>query len=140
MRFVEQPQKVQVDGKYQWEAKITFDEGLVTLAPRLGVEIGAASELSQPALALAPDMGTAMLLVVRETFKSPWQSVLYSIFVLAAAFHAFNGFWTFLITWGFLLSYRSQKAMIPFSVMGIGLLSFLGLAAIWGSYWINLRQ
>jgi succinate dehydrogenase / fumarate reductase cytochrome b subunit len=84
--------------------------------------------------------GTAMLLMVRDQFKSPLMAILYTIFVLAAAYHAFNGFWTALITWGAILSYRSQKAMIPISLAGIFLLSFLGLAAIWGSYWINLRN
>ncbi|HAB98488.1 MAG TPA: succinate dehydrogenase [Parachlamydiales bacterium] len=141
MRFVERPREVHLEGQKKWEVEIQFDEGLTTLAPRLGVQMPAVqSEPLQPIAVLAPDMGTATLLVVREAFKSPWQSVLYSVFVLAAAFHAFNGFWTFLITWGFLLSYRSQKAMIPFSVIGIGLLSFFGLAAIWGSYLINLRH
>ena len=66
-------------------------------------------------------------------------AVLYTIFVLAAAFHAFNGLWTSLITWGAMLSYQSQRAMIPICWLGVGLLAFLGLAAIWGSYWINLR-
>ncbi len=83
--------------------------------------------------------GTAFLLMVRDTFKSPLMGVLYTIFLLAAAFHAFNGFWTFLITWGIILSYRSQKAMIPVSVIGILVLAFLGLAAIWCSYFVNLR-
>ncbi|OGN65316.1 MAG: hypothetical protein A3E80_03850, partial [Chlamydiae bacterium RIFCSPHIGHO2_12_FULL_49_9] len=78
--------------------------------------------------------GTAMLLMVRDSFKKPWLAALYTIFVLAAAFHAFNGFWTAMITWGLILSYRSQKAMIPVGWIGIALLSFLGLAAIWGSY------
>jgi succinate dehydrogenase / fumarate reductase cytochrome b subunit len=90
-------------------------------------------------VAVCPKPGTAMLLSVRDTFKSPLMAVLYTLFVLAAAFHACNGFWTFLITWGWILSMRSQKAMIPMSLLGMLFLSFLGLAAIWGSYWINLR-
>lgn len=90
-------------------------------------------------VAVAATPGTAMLLMVRDTFKSPVMAVLYTIFLLAAAFHAFNGFWTFLITWGLILSYRSQKAMVPVSVVGMAVLSLLGLAAIWCSYWINLR-
>jgi succinate dehydrogenase / fumarate reductase cytochrome b subunit len=90
-------------------------------------------------VAACPKPGTAMLLTIRDTFKSPLMVALYTIFVLAAAFHAGNGFWTFLITWGLILSMRAQRAMIPISVFGMLLLSFLGLAAIWGSYWINLR-
>ena len=145
MRFVHYPEKVHSGGQEKWLTQIQFDEGLVTLAPRLGVEItarceGSSLQAGEPVNAFSPTIGTAFLLVVRDAFKSPFQSVFYSIFVLAAAFHAFNGFWTFLITWGVILSYRSQRAMIPVSVVGVGLLSFLGLAAIWGSYWINLRH
>ncbi len=146
MRFVEKPQEMRIAGKTVWTVQVRFDPGLSSLAKRLNVEIHPIYEdketfnANDPVMAISPDMGTAFLLVVRDTFKSPLQSALYSIFVLAAAFHAFNGFWTFLITWGALLSYRSQRAMIPVSVVGIGVLSFLGLAAIWGSYWINLRH
>jgi succinate dehydrogenase / fumarate reductase, cytochrome b subunit len=88
-------------------------------------------------VAVADSPGKAMLLMVRDTFKSPLNAVLYTIFLLAAAFHAFNGFWTFLITWGVILSYRSQKAMIPVCMIGMAVLALLGLAAIWGSYWLN---
>ncbi|MBI5273190.1 MAG: succinate dehydrogenase [Chlamydiia bacterium] len=90
-------------------------------------------------VASAPVPGVAMLLMVRDTFKSPWMAVFYTVFVLAAAFHAFNGFWTFLITWGIILSYRAQRRMSAVSVAGMGLLAVLGLIAIWCSYWINLR-
>lgn len=91
-------------------------------------------------IAEANKPGTAMLLMVRDHFKSPLMAVLYTIFVLAAVFHACNGFWTALITWGAMLSYRSQKAMIPIAWIWVGVLSFLGLASIWGSYWLNLRN
>lgn len=146
MRFIERPEEMHIAGKTVWTVQVRFDPGLASLSKRLGVEIhplygeNETFVVNDSVTAVTPDMGTAFLLVVRDAFKSPLQSVLYSIFVLAAAFHAFNGFWTSLITWGALLSYRSQKAMIPASAVGIGVLSFLGLAAIWGSYWINLRQ
>jgi len=90
-------------------------------------------------VAAAPSPGKAMLLSVRNTFKSFFWSIFYSVFVIATCFHAFNGLWTFLITWGALLSMRSQKSMIPVCISAIFILSFLGLAAIWGSYWVNLR-
>lgn len=90
-------------------------------------------------IASCPKAGTAMLLNVRDTFKSPLMALLYTVFVLSAAFHACNGFWTFLITWGFILSTRAQRALIPVSVIGMLFLSFLGFIAVWGSYWINLR-
>ena len=90
-------------------------------------------------LACAKDFGTATLLAVRNTFKSPIYMGLYTIFVLAACFHACNGFWTFLLTWGWVLKMSAQRAWTTVvAVMMVGLV-FLGLAAIWGTYWINLR-
>ncbi|MDE3045074.1 MAG: succinate dehydrogenase [Verrucomicrobiota bacterium] len=129
MRFLEQPKKV----NEQWVVQVSADERLPPLAEKLGVQLVSEGRVVH---ATANSPGAAMLLVVRDTFKSPLMIVLYTIFLLAAAFHAFNGFWTFLITWGIILSARSQRAMIPLSIVGMGLLTFLGLAAIWGSYWL----
>ncbi len=86
-------------------------------------------------LAVARDFGTASLLGVRNTFKVPLYAGLYTLFVLAACFHAFNGFWTFLLTWGWILKMSAQQAW--FKVAGILMLGLigLGLAAIWGTYW-----
>ena len=70
-------------------------------------------------VAVSSKAGTAMLLNIRDTFKNPFVATLYTIFVLAAAFHASNGFWTFLITWGWIISARSQRAMIPLSLLGM---------------------
>lgn len=91
-------------------------------------------------VALCPDVGTALLLATRDVFKSPWMAFFYTLFVGAALFHAFNGLWTFLISWGAILSVRSQAKALNVCIVLMGLLGFLGLAAIWGSYWINLRH
>ncbi len=91
-------------------------------------------------VAAAKNPGTAILLTTRDTFKSPFMDILYTFFVLAAVYHAFNGCWVFLNTWGILLNIRSQRAMVPISYAFMLLFLFLGLAAIWGSYWINLRS
>ena len=188
MRFLEYPMKVEIGNQVRYLNRISFDEGLSTLAPRLHVTLytpeqiaGMKEEMANKrnslpeeglglkkgqeledvqiaeqqyhwvgklasfrlgksdVIAEASMPGTAMLLMVRDQFKSPLMAILYTIFVLAAAFHAFNGFWTSMITWGVMLSYRSQKAMNPVSAVGIFTLAFLGLAAIWGTYWINLR-
>lgn len=90
-------------------------------------------------LACAQDFGTASLLAVRNTFKYPIYVVLYTIFVLAACFHACNGFWTFLITWGWVLKMAAQRAWTTVATVMMAVLIFLGLAAVWGTYWINLR-
>lgn len=91
------------------------------------------------AVAICKDFGTASLLSVRDTFKNPIYVGIYTIFVLSACFHAFNGFWTFLITWGVVLRAAAQKAMGKFAVGLMILITFLGLLAIWGTYWLNIR-
>jgi len=192
MRFLHVPTEVPSTIGTQYFVKLRFDEGLYTLAARLGVTLlttkdqAAARLLLQqssfpPAsfeerktyneeervkrvmyqnlqedriwletftqqslhadqvLAMAPKPGTAFLLMVRDIFKSPFYAVLYTIFVIASAFHAFNGFWTFLLTWGLILSYRSQNRLFPIGVIGMIGLTLLGCAAIWCSYWVNLR-
>lgn len=91
-------------------------------------------------IAVSENFGTAELLMVRETFKSPAMLILYTVLVLSACFHAFNGLWTFMITWGVTLSAASQNIMKRIALFLMALISFLGLAAIWGTYWINLKQ
>lgn len=133
MRFMSAPESLDFEGRKMSVVRVSMDKSLPALAERLNVKLIAQGE---EFLAIAETPGTAMLLMVRDAFKSVWVAALYSVFLAAAAFHAMNGFWTFLITWGAILSARSQKAMIPVSVVGMGLLLFLGLAAIWGSYWL----
>jgi succinate dehydrogenase / fumarate reductase cytochrome b subunit len=138
MRFLNYPHEIKSGNETLYQVTITQDPGLITLSQRLNVSLCNVDKIHT--VATAPTPGAAMLLMVRDTFKSPLMMILYSIFVLAAAFHACNGLWTFLITWGLILSYRAQKSLIPFSVLGVALLSFLGFAAIWGSYLINLKR
>ena len=132
MRFWDQPKEL---GPHAFAIEVSGDPGLPALAERLHVQLMPQGDCW---LAVAPDAGTGMLLMVRDVFKSPWMMGLYAIFVLSAAFHAFNGLWTFLITWGVLLSVRSQRACLPLAWCGVALLAFWGLAAI-GCYWVNLR-
>lgn len=86
-------------------------------------------------LAVAPHIGSAIFLILRETFKSIWMVLLYSILVVAATFHAFNGLWTFMIKWGITLTRRAQKRMRTLSTVLMFLVTALGLAAAWGTYW-----
>ncbi len=90
-------------------------------------------------VAMSDNFGTAVLLMLRETYKSVYLCILYSIFVLLAAFHGCNGLWTCAITWGVAASQRGQRIVRIFSNALMCLLIFLGLACIWGVYWINLR-
>ncbi|MEM8727298.1 MAG: succinate dehydrogenase [Chlamydiota bacterium] len=96
--------------------------------------------LGNEVIAQADNFGTATLLIVRESFKSVFKSILYTIFVLAAVFHAFNGLWTFMITWGVILKMRSQSLAVNGCVMLMLIVGFLGLVSIWGTYYLNLRN
>jgi succinate dehydrogenase / fumarate reductase cytochrome b subunit len=90
-------------------------------------------------VAVAKDFGTASVLAVRDTFKDPIYVGLYTIFVLAACFHGFNGLWTFCITWGLVLKVAAQQRILRWAWALMILVTFLGLAAIWGTYWLNLK-
>jgi succinate dehydrogenase / fumarate reductase cytochrome b subunit len=90
-------------------------------------------------IAAASDFGTATLLIVRDSFKSVFKSILYTIFVLAAVFHGFNGLWTFMLTWGIVLKMRSQLTAVNVCIALMVLVAFLGLASVWGTYYLNLR-
>lgn len=138
MRFLRDPEDRVVNNQVQYVVEVSTDAGLAHVAERLHVQLEPIS--SDEVRVVAKDPGTALLMMVRDTFKSFWMIGLYTVFVLAAVFHAGNGLWTALITWGVLLSYRSQKAFLPVVWLFIGVLGFLGLAAIWGSYWLNLRN
>nr|NGX46289.1 hypothetical protein [Chlamydiota bacterium] len=90
-------------------------------------------------VAASPSFGTCTLLTVRDTFKNPWWGAIYTIFVLCAVFHACNGLWTSMLTWGWMVRYGAQKGAVKFCLGLMVILAFLGLAAVWGTYYLNLR-
>lgn len=91
-------------------------------------------------IAASDNFGTAELLMLRDTFKIPLMIVLYTLLVLATCFHAFNGLWTFMISWGVTLTRRAQHWMWVFSVFLMTVIGGLGLSAVWLTYWINLKS
>lgn len=174
MRFLNYPEEVKVGDQTYYMVEVHNDEGLSTVAERLGVSLYTASAIEtyhasvfqdesqvsaqrakqaqafantlasfeptdDQVVASAKDFGTADLLVVRNVMQSFWMIGLYSIFVISAVYHAFNGLWTFLITWGITLTAVSQRLARKLSIGLMLLIGFLGLAAAWGTFWINLR-
>ncbi len=139
-RFLEYPAERLVGSSSYYVVTVTPDEKLSQLAKRLDVALhdqsspfpGAAALHEGEILAAAPDFGSASLLVVRDTFKNPIYIALYTLFVLVACFHAFNGFWTFLITWGLILKASAQRAWTSVALCLMIVFICLGLAAIWG--------
>lgn len=94
---------------------------------------------SNEVIAVSKSFGVATLLSVRDTFKSPLMITLYTIFVIAACFHGFNGLWTSMISWGITLTERSQQVMRWIAVAFTVVLALLGLCAVWLTYLVNLR-
>jgi succinate dehydrogenase/fumarate reductase cytochrome b subunit (b558 family) len=77
------------------------------------------------------NFGVATSILLKETFSNIWFCLLYTVFVLAASFHAFNGLWTSMITWGVTLSLKAQRVCRWIVFFLMILVSFWGLATIW---------
>lgn len=161
MRFVEYPLTAEKGAEHAYMVRVSSDEGLHTLAKRLDVKLYNQSQIEElkrsenhpwmqaltyrplkenEVMAVADNFGTAELLMVRDTFKMPVMIVLYTLLVLATCFHAFNGLWTVMITWGVSLSQYSQRWMRRLTTGLMILVGFLGLSAVWLTYWINLKH
>lgn len=163
MRFLEFPVEASQNGQRYYLVKLTEDEGLNTVSQRLGVEIYSPDKIESvfngkrdqeeqvfalkqraikagEVIAISKDFGTAELLMVRDTFKKPIMMLLYTILVIVSCYHGFNGLWTFMNKWGVTISHHSQKKMLRLSQFLMFFTLFLGLAAIWCTYWINLRN
>ena len=91
-------------------------------------------------IASSSSFGNASLLTVRDTFKSPLWVAIYTIFVLSACFHAFNGLWTSMITWGWVIKSTAQTGARKFAYVLMFAIALLGLAAVWGTYFFNLKH
>lgn len=133
MRFSNQPKEVSSG----FQVELSQDAGLETVASRLRTKLMPINE--ERVIATADTVGTAFLLILRDTFKSIPMCLAYSLFVLLAVFHSCNGLWTFSITWGITLSEPSRLIFRRITNGLMLLLFFLGFAAIWGVYWLNLR-
>ncbi|MCB1181393.1 MAG: succinate dehydrogenase [Chlamydiia bacterium] len=152
MRFVDSPHLIYQGIDHYYVTKVSVDPGLYNVVNQLNVTLVDQQEIAQietlkqrplregEVIAMSPNAGIAFLLVAREAFKNPLIVILYSILVLSAAFHGFNGLWTFLISWGITLTRRSQKILRYFCQGFMILVAIMGLAAAWGTYIIVYIQ
>lgn len=88
-------------------------------------------------IAVSKKSADLILLNVRQSFQSWWMCAIYTVFVLASVLHGCNGFWTFCITWGLLLSKQAQSSWVNFAYGLAFVLTSLGMFAIWGSYFFS---
>lgn len=135
MRFWERPETVGGPKKHQYEINISPDSGVYPLAEMLDVKLQLLPDATPQLVATTNDFGAALLLMVRNSFKNIWICILYTILVLATTFHAFNGLWTFLLSWGIVILPRPQTLARKCCFVLMAAVTFLGLATIWGIYW-----
>lgn len=90
-------------------------------------------------IGVSKNFGDIVLLSVRQTFQSIAMCIFYSIFVLASVFHGFNGLWSFLITWGVILSRKAHSKTASACIGLMFVIGLLGFMSIWGTYFINLK-
>ena len=138
MRFLNRPEAVFEATEKHFKLHIENDVGLKGVIEILNGKI--LSVESNEALVLVPNAGSAFLLIVRDVFKNPLMVILYSFFVIIACYHAFNGLWTFMITWGVTLTRRSQKRMRTITNVLMTITTIMGLIAAWGIYWTTQFQ
>lgn len=151
-RFLEYPHTLNGGAQPTYYVTVTTDSGLYAVADRLNVKLYNEQKLKEEdsinaltsiqlkpreLVAVAPTFGTASLLTVRDTFKSPVWGIIYTVFVLSACFHAFNGLWTSMLTWGWVIRESAQTGARKVAIALMLIIAFLGLAAVWGSYFLN---
>ncbi|WP_348663395.1 succinate dehydrogenase cytochrome b558 subunit [Chlamydia vaughanii] len=83
---------------------------------------------------LTPNVGTAFLYIVRDSLGSLWMAIFYTILVIAAAFHGFNGLWTFCSRWGVVISLRLQALLRNLCYFAMVVVSAMGISLIWNLY------
>lgn len=68
--------------------------------------------------------------MMHQTLQNPIWVIVYIICVIAVIFHFSNGIWSFLVTWGFLQSKKSQRVFTWVSLIIFLILSYIGVTAI----------
>lgn len=68
--------------------------------------------------------------MMQDILDNPFMIVFYVVGVLATVFHFSNGLWSFLVTWGIVVTPKSQKITTYVTIIIFVLLSIVGLRAI----------
>lgn len=148
MRFVDYPKHFYTGDEKHYVARVTADPALASVVTKLHAKLYTQDQIPKnvPAVKLkagqeivvTKNAGSAFFLVVRDIMKDRLMVILYSIFVVAAVYHAFNGLWTWMISWGITLTQRSQARMKIITTLLMSAVMFLGLIAVWGPFWTYL--
>ncbi len=160
MRFIRYPEKYGEGLQTTYSVEVSSDKGLPVLTQQLQAslitpktkidlltektkpdEIAILNELTPTEnrwYVLSDSFGTVTLFTVRDAFRSLTVCIVYTFFVGITVFHAINGFWTALITWGISVSEKSRRFIRLLSYLLGGFLLFLGYASIWCTHFETL--
>lgn len=68
--------------------------------------------------------------MMAQIFSNPFMIGFYIVGVISAIFHFANGLWSFAVSWGIIVSPRSQKIMTYVTLAVFVLLSYVAVSAI----------
>ena len=78
--------------------------------------------------------GVNFLFILKYELKKFYMAFLYLLFIFFAAFHAFNGIWSFLIRWGITLSLFAQKLSLIICYFLMAITFSIGAFCVWSNY------
>ena len=153
MRIINHPQKVTIDKKEYFAVKIKPTDRIYKIADKLNVKIIKSAALEEPkaliahanisslniidpkiTYAAAPSSTLAFLMMVINNFQSKLMVFLYTIFVLVASFHGFNGLWMFLIYFKVLKTHSMRVNVLKLCVVLMFIFFAFGLTPIWVNF------
>ncbi len=157
-RFVHYPLHVEVQGQHYYAVAFQPErfsiltrgqsEGLVInfssdLFPSIALQDVTGKDASRLVAAksyiLAPKAGIAFLYAVRDSLGSLWTAIFYSLFVLFAAFHGFNGLWTCCSRWGIFCSHRYLTWLRILCYCAAVVVASMGISVIWNLYYGSVQ-
>jgi len=68
--------------------------------------------------------------LMHRVLENPFVLIIYIICIICVIFHFSNGLWSFLVTWGFLQSKKSQRVFTWVSLIVFLILSYIGVTAL----------
>lgn len=153
MRFINHPIKTQINNEKYFAVKVKKSDKIYKVAKKLNFKIlekKAPNKISYQKVhvmknqdnildanqtyALTKNSSKALLIVIINNFQSKIMVFLYTVYVIAASFHVFNGLWLFLISFKIIKTDIAKKNVLKIC-MGLVFLYFIfGLSAIWVNF------
>ncbi|OGN59709.1 MAG: hypothetical protein A3F40_04565 [Chlamydiae bacterium RIFCSPHIGHO2_12_FULL_27_8] len=150
MRFIKYPIKI---ANSQFLVRLNPNKDLEKAAKRLDIRLIRKNDLNlikefeieniklkdNKIFAVANTFGKATLISVYNTFQNPFEIFLYSIFVIACAYHAINGLYTFLLSWGVIFSLKHERFFSILACFIALILTLIGLTSIFGNIFFGVK-